>query len=187
MSTPLSPPDSASVPMEATEDSFRSVVPTVGRPSLRTRVRALDRSSLTTGQNVRIDEKIYRRMVQLGLSQQALSQKSGVSDSEISRLLNGQSKRPGLHNILRLARALEVSLDYLADDELATDPRTGVDPLSGDERHLLDRARQIGLREVEMILDATRVLGFDMAIRRLYGLDGRAEPDHAGAKDLSRP
>jgi transcriptional regulator with XRE-family HTH domain len=131
---------------------------------------------------LRLDEKIYRRMLQLGMSQQALAQKSGVSDSEISRLLNGQSKRPGLHNILRLARALDVSLDFLADDELGADPRSAADSLPAAERELLDRARSIGFREVEMLLDATRILGFDMAIRRLYGIDHRPEPDQASAE-----
>jgi transcriptional regulator with XRE-family HTH domain len=125
-------------------------------------------------------------MLQLGMSQQALAQKSGVSDSEISRLLNGQSKRPGLHNILRLARALDVSLDFLADDELGTDPRSNSDALSSAERELLDRAQSIGFREVEMLLDATRILGFDVAIRRLYGIDHRPEPDQ-GSTDPGRP
>ena len=112
-------------------------------------------------------------MRQLGLSQQALAQKSGVSDSEISRLLKGQSKRPGLQNIFRLARALEVSVDYLADDRLVADPHSPRESCPSAEQELLERARSIGLREVRMILDATRILGFETAIRRLYALDVR--------------
>ncbi|QDV32911.1 helix-turn-helix domain-containing protein [Tautonia plasticadhaerens] len=174
-------------PAEPGDDTIRALVPTAGRPSPRLRARTFDRAPGPgrDGRPLRLDEKIYRRMLQLGMSQQALAQKSGVSDSEISRLLNGQSKRPGLHNILRLARALEVSLDFLADDQLGSDPRSAVDSLSGDDRELLDRARSIGHREVAMLLDATRVLGFEVAIRRLYGIDHRPEPDDP-SKDPAR-
>ncbi|MEW4569192.1 helix-turn-helix transcriptional regulator [Tautonia sp. JC769] len=117
--------------------------------------------------------KLDRRMVQLGLSQQALAQKSGVSDSEVSRLLKGQSKRPGLHNILRLARALDVSVDFLADDTLHDDPRDDRPAIPPEDEALLELARAIGNREVAMILDATRILGFETAIRRLYGVEFR--------------
>ena len=122
-----------------------------------------------------LDEKLYQRMVQLGLTQQALSLRAGVSDSEVSRLLNGQSKRPGLHNILRLARALNVSVDYLADDALEDDPLVPDEPIGDDERQVVERSRALGFRDVLMILDAVRILGYDVAIRRLYGLDVRSD------------
>jgi transcriptional regulator with XRE-family HTH domain len=125
--------------------------------------------------------KLDRRMAQLGLSQQALAQKSGVSDSEVSRLLKGQSKRPGLHNILRLARALDVSVDFLADDTLQEDPRVDRPEIPPEEESLLELVRAIGGREVAMILDATRILGFETAIRRLYGVEFRpfaSSPSH---------
>lgn len=115
-------------------------------------------------------------MLQLGLSQQALAQKSGVSDSEVSRLLKGQSKRPGLHNILRLARALDVSVDFLADDTLQDDPFQDLPSAPPEEEAVLELVRSIGSREVSMILDATRILGFETAIRRLYGVEFRPFP-----------
>ena len=148
--------------------------------SMRPRIRATDQAHQDSIRKTKLDEKLYRRMVQLGMTQQGLSQKSGVSDSEISRLLNGQSKRPGLHNILRLARALDVSLDYLADDDAATDPRPpSAQELSPVEREMVERVRSLGFREVEMLLDAIRILGFDLAIRRLYGLEARADAEPA--------
>lgn len=130
--------------------------------------------------------KLDRRMLELGFSQQALAQKSGVSDSEVSRLLKGQSKRPGLHNILRLARALEVSVDYLADDSLQDDPCAELPAIPSEEAALLDLVRTIGSREVEMILDATRILGFETAIRRLYGVEFRPFPSSSSHHDSSR-
>ncbi len=59
--------------------------------------------------------KLKNLMNGRGLNGQKLARLSQVSDSEISRILQGKS-RPGLDNALRLAQALGVSLDYLADD-----------------------------------------------------------------------
>ena len=136
---------------------------------------------------MKLDEKLYRRMVQLGLTQQALSLRAGVSDSEVSRLLNGQSKRPGLHNILRLARALGVSVDYLADDELEDDPLIPDAPIGDEEREVVERSRSLGFRDVLKVLDAVRILGFDVAIRRLYGLDVRLGREAGDGEAAVRP
>ena len=53
----------------------------------------------------RFSEKLGQKIVQLGLNGQKLARKSEVSDSEISRIVNGKSL-PGLENALALARAL---------------------------------------------------------------------------------
>jgi transcriptional regulator with XRE-family HTH domain len=124
---------------------------------------------------MKLEEKLYKQMLLRGLNQQRLATQSRVSDSEISRLLNAQAKRPGLYSVLRLARVLGVSLDYLADDSLEADPHQGGDDLSPDEREALDRIRAIGPRQALMLLDAAKILGPEMALRRLYGLDGRGE------------
>ena len=63
----------------------------------------------------RFSEKLFQKSLQLGLNGQKLARKSDVSDSEISRIMNGKSL-PGLENAIALARAVGVSLDYLADD-----------------------------------------------------------------------
>src|SRR5271170_3230656 len=68
----------------------------------------------------RFSEKLMQRTLQLGLNGQKLARKSDVSDSEISRIVNGKSL-PGLENAIALARAVGVSLDYLADDSLEAD------------------------------------------------------------------
>src|SRR5271154_3953108 len=69
----------------------------------------------------RFSEKLSQKILQLGLNGQKLARKSDVSDSEISRIMNGKSL-PGLENAIALARAVGVSLDYLADDSLESDP-----------------------------------------------------------------
>ena len=70
--------------------------------------------------------KLKNLMDRQGLNGQKLARLSQVSDSEISRILQGKS-RPGLDNALRLAKALGVSLDYLADDKLEVEPPAPAD------------------------------------------------------------
>lgn len=119
---------------------------------------------------MKLAEKLYKRMVLLGLNQQKLAQQANVSDSEVSRILRGQSKKPSLDNAFRLAKVVGVSVDYLADDNQEGDPIETSGPVSEDERELLERARKLGYRQALMLLDAASVLGYEVAIRRLYGI-----------------
>lgn len=117
---------------------------------------------------MRYAEKLYQQMVQKGFKQQRLAEASGVSDSEVSRILNGKS-RPGLENAFRLARALGVSLDYLADDSLDADPSRPSDPISAGEREILELAQALGLRQARRILETAGDLGYEVAKNRLLG------------------
>ena len=115
---------------------------------------------------MKLEEKLLTQMVRLGLNGQKLARTSKVSDSEISRILAGKS-RPGLENAFRLARSVGVSLDYLADDALDADPLKATDPLSPDERRVLDIAQQIGLPRAILLLENIRYVGYELAMQRL--------------------
>jgi transcriptional regulator with XRE-family HTH domain len=120
--------------------------------------------------STRYAEKLYKQMLLKGLNQQKLAKASSVSDSEVSRILGGRSQ-PGLENAFRLARAVGVSLDYLADDALETDPIQPVGPATASERDILEAARDFGFAGAFRLLDVARVLGYDVAIRRLLGAE----------------
>src|SRR4051812_49257523 len=107
----------------------------------------------------RLKDKLLTEMARQGLNGQRLAQRSKVSDSEISRILSGQST-PGLENAFRLARSVGVSLDFLADDALDADPLKSTDPLSAEERKLLDLSRQISLPRAVLLLENIRYLGY---------------------------
>src|SRR3954447_25417002 len=115
---------------------------------------------------MKLEEKLLTRMVKLGLNGQKLARTSQVSDSEVSRILAGKS-RPGLENAFKLARAVGVSLDYLADDTLDEDPFQEVDPATADEREILEIVRQMGTRPALRILDAAQILGHEVPTRRI--------------------
>lgn len=114
----------------------------------------------------KLKDKLLTEMARKGLNGQKLAQRSKVSDSEISRILSGQST-PGLENAFRLARAVGVSVDYLADDALEADPLCSSDPLSSDERRVLDLVGQIGLTKALILLENLRYIGFETSMQRL--------------------
>ncbi len=114
----------------------------------------------------RFSEKLGQKILQLGLNGQKLARKSDVSDSEISRIMNGKSL-PGLENAISLAKAVNVSLDYLADDALDADPMLPKESTNELETMLLRLAREIGPMEAIHILQSTRIIGYDIAAHRL--------------------
>jgi transcriptional regulator with XRE-family HTH domain len=119
---------------------------------------------------MRVAEKIYKQMLLKGLNQQKLARAAAISDSEVSRILRGKSS-PSLEYAQRLARALGVSLDYLADDECDDDATGTAGSMSDRERELLDLAREIGPRQARRVLETALDLGYEVAIRRLLGLE----------------
>jgi transcriptional regulator with XRE-family HTH domain len=115
-----------------------------------------------------LKDKLQMLMARRGLNGQKLARLSQVSDSEISRILQGKS-RPGLDNAFRLARSLSVTLDYLADDSQDIEPAQPADILAPEERKLLAAVQKIGCPEVLTILENIRFLGYETAMSRLVG------------------
>lgn len=118
---------------------------------------------------MRYEEKLRREMILKGFNQQRLARASGVSDSEVSRILAGKSQ-PGLENALKLARAVGVSLDYLADDTRDAESRR-VPPSDPWTAEALELVRELGPRLAVQLLLAVRTIGHEAALRRLFGLD----------------
>jgi transcriptional regulator with XRE-family HTH domain len=113
-----------------------------------------------------LKDKLQMLMARQALNGQKLARLSRVSDSEISRILQGKS-RPGLDNAFRLARSVGVSLDYLADDGVDAEPPRPEDHLSMEERRILALAQKIGCSQVVTILESIRFLGYEVAMSRL--------------------
>ncbi len=130
----------------------------------------------------RFSEKLGQKILQLGLNGQKLARKSEVSDSEISRIMNGKSL-PGLENAISLARAVGVSLDYLADDSLDADPSLPPGQANELETMILRLVREIGFLQAFNLLENTRIIGYEMAMKRLV----EAKPIVTPAGDQARP
>jgi transcriptional regulator with XRE-family HTH domain len=131
---------------------------------------------------MKLKDKLQMLMTRANLNGQKLAKLSDVSDSEISRILQGKS-RPGLDNAYRLAKAVGVSLDYLADDSLDHEPGQPADALSPEERKILGIIQKLGASEVIAILENVRFLGYEVAMSRLVGAKPVVEVDSDPAVD----
>jgi len=131
-----------------------------------------------------LKEKLQMLMARHGLNGQKLARLSQVSDSEISRILQGKS-RPGLTNAFQLAKSLKVSLDYLADDNMEVEPPQPGEMLPPEERKVLAIAQKLGCSEVLTILENIRFLGYDLAMSRLVGGKPIVEMDKEASETRS--
>lgn len=102
--------------------------------------------------DMKLGEKILAGIAAKRWSQSDLARATGLNPTTVSRAVNGEGKLY-LEQARRIAEALGVSLDYLADDSLDAPP-TGPE-LTEQEAYILSTARR---------------LGYDVAERRLLGL-----------------
>jgi len=61
-------------------------------------------------------EKVRDLMKQQGMNQKQLSEKSGITEPSVCRYLKGERK-PRLDIIVNFAKALEVDVDFLLDED----------------------------------------------------------------------
>lgn len=64
-------------------------------------------------------EKVSELMTTKNLTQKDLSRLSGITETSISRYLNG-SQRPRIDVLLNFAKALDVNVEYLLEEERFT-------------------------------------------------------------------
>ena len=72
-----------------------------------------------------VGERIRGRRAELGWTQDQLAQKAGISKSFLSDLENGK-RSVGANNLLDIARALGVSLDFLMTGTASQDQKSEV-------------------------------------------------------------
>lgn len=112
-------------------------------------------------EEMKFHEKVSMLIGRMGISQSELSRRSGIDRSMISDALNGKHALR-LGNALKVARALGVSLEYLADEGMSEPPPPAI---GADELALIRLAR---------------LMGMDEAMRRLV----QAPPSGDGGKEL---
>ena len=62
--------------------------------------------------NIRFKENIKRLLCERGLKQKDIAKITKLTKSAISKYINGD-RMPDIYNLVRLAEALNVSIDYL--------------------------------------------------------------------------
>ena len=59
-------------------------------------------------------ERIQYAMDRRGMTQADLARATGIGTSNIAHIVTGRTKDPRISNVMKIAHALGVSLDYLA-------------------------------------------------------------------------
>ena len=83
------------------------------------------------------------KLMRLVSNQSELSRHTGIAQTEISKIIRGD-RRLYLDVAFKLAKAIGVPLDYLADEEMIEIPRL---ELNAGEREVLNIVRDIGIQE----------------------------------------
>ena len=130
-------------------------------------------------------EKLQRLCALKGLDQSALASKVGLSKSSISRIMSG-SQEPKLSLAYELAKALGVTLDYLADETLDAGPTDQLLMVTDDELTILKMTRRLG---TNVALDRLLNVGTGRGVNGEAGLSATQGVENLGKesshKDVS--
>lgn len=116
-----------------------------------------------------IGERIKKRRVELGWTQDQLCQKAGISKGFLSDLENDK-RSVSADNLLDIARALSLSLDYLMTGKASKDERTDVSIPASLAKFAAEEG--LSLRQTLMLLDMQKQIVAHRSTRKTDGLEG---------------
>lgn len=127
-----------------------------------------------------VGPRLRERRVGSGLSLRALSERTGISVSTLSRLETG-ARTPGLEHLVALARAHHVSLDALVGTRFSWDPRLRYDAYEEAGRTVMPLAPAAGGLWVEHAIIRPPRSGIAEPVVHVHGADEDGHGDaHAG-------
>lgn len=115
-----------------------------------------------------VGERIKKRRAELGWTQDQLAQKAGISKSFLSDLENGK-RSVSAHNLLDLARALGVSLDFLMTGEVSQDQATEVPIPASLARFAAEEG--LSFRQTLVLLDMQKQIVAHRSAKKKDGLE----------------
>ena len=116
-----------------------------------------------------VGERIRGRRAELGWTQDQLAQKAGISKSFLSDLENGK-RSVGANNLLDIARALGVSLDFLMTGTASQDRKSEVPIPASLARFAAEEG--LSFRQTLMLLEMQQQIVAHRSARKKDGLDG---------------
>lgn len=96
-------------------------------------------------------EKIFKAIVEQRITAKECLLKSSVNTSFLSDWKNGKIKSPPFDKIYRIAKFLNLSLDYLTDNNIS-DSRIRENESSDNEKSLLEDFKKLEKREQQIVL-----------------------------------
>lgn len=115
-----------------------------------------------------VGERIRRRRLELGWTQEQLCQKAGISKGFLSDLENDK-RSVSAENLLDIARALSLSLDYLMTGKASQEEPTEVAIPATLARFAAEEG--ISLRQTLMLLDMHKQIVAHRSARKKDGLE----------------
>jgi transcriptional regulator with XRE-family HTH domain len=115
-----------------------------------------------------VGERIKRRRLEIGWTQDQLCTKAGLSKSFLSELENGK-RSVSAANLLDIARTLNVSLDFLMTGKASGEQQTEVSIPSSLAKFAADAG--LSLRQTLMLLDMQKQIVAHRSARKKDGLE----------------
>ena len=115
-----------------------------------------------------VGERIRRRRLELGWTQEQLCQKAGISKGFLSDLENDK-RSVSAENLLDIARALSLSLDYLMTGKASEEQPTEVAIPASLARFAAEEG--ISLRQTLILLDMHKQIVAHRSARKKDGLE----------------
>ena len=116
-----------------------------------------------------VGERIRKRRVELGWTQEQLCQKAGISKGFLSDLENDK-RSVSAENLLDIARALSLSLDYLMTGKASEEQPTQVAIPSSLAKFAAEEG--LSLRQTLMLLDMHKQILAHRSAKKKDGLEG---------------
>lgn len=115
-----------------------------------------------------LGERIKQRRMDLGWTQDQLCTKAGISTSFLSDLENGK-RSVSASNLLDIARALSVSLDFLMTGKASTEQQTEVSIPASLAKFAAEE--RLSLRQTLMLLDMQKQIVAHSSAKKKDGLE----------------
>ena len=115
-----------------------------------------------------VGERIRKRRLEIGWTQEQLCTKAGLSKSFLSELENGK-RSVSASNLLDIARTLNVSLDYLMTGKASGEQQTEVSIPSSLAKFAADA--ELSLRQTLMLLDMQKQIVAHRSAKKKDGLE----------------
>lgn len=98
----------------------------------------------------KLGERIRQERLSLGITQEVLSEKAGISVSFFGQIERGERK-PSLETVINIANALQVTVDFLLIDSYQTASRSLVDELA----YLV---RETPEKDIKTVIEVTKTI-----------------------------
>lgn len=98
----------------------------------------------------KLGERIRKERLFLGVTQEVLSEKAGISVSFLGQVERGERK-PSLETVINIANSLEVTVDFLLADSYRTASKSLIDELA----YLV---RETPEKDIKTVIEVTKTI-----------------------------